>query len=354
MTSFKADESSVRIIGRTVYRDGVRWLGYSCTAAEFEFTGTKVLAEIKTDWVNDEPWKGIFQGYLAVFIDDCETPVKRFSLDEGTNIYEIYSADEVKTVKIRIMKMSENAFSRAGIVSLSADGEIRPAASEKTRRIEFIGDSITCGFGDEGVFGRDNFNTAQENPWDNYASLTARRLNADFHLVSWTSIGVISNSVKEDVNEPDDGWVMPKIYGYTDKGVDGYLGYEPEKWDFSRFEPQLIVVNLGTNDKDYTRGVPERTAAFQKGYTEFLKDIRRSNPDSYILCTLGVMGQQLCPQVEAAVKELSVSDSRISAMRFDVQSEADGIGAEEHPSLATHKKMSDRLVEEIERLKIFD
>ena len=63
MTSFKADENSVRIIGRTVYRDGVRWLGYSCTAAEFEFTGTKVLAEIKTDWVNDEPWKGIFQCY---------------------------------------------------------------------------------------------------------------------------------------------------------------------------------------------------------------------------------------------------------------------------------------------------
>ena len=65
------------------------------------------------------------------------------------------------------------------------------------------------------------------------------------------------------------------------------------------------------------------------------------------------MGQQLCPQVEAAVKELSAYDSKISAMRFDVQSEADGIGAEEHPSLATHKKMSDRLVEEIERLKIF-
>ncbi len=351
MKIYKADEKNIRAIGRTVYHDEIRWLGYSCTAVEFEFTGKKLSAEITTDWVDDAEWKTLFKCFLAVFVNDCETPTKRFPLDEGTNSYDIYSSGNIQTVKIRIMKMSENAFSRAGIVSIIADGEISPTASDKNRRIEFIGDSITCGFGDECASASDGFTTATENPWDNYAALTARRLNADFHLVSWTSIGVLSNSVKEDVNEPDDAWVMPKIYGYTDKGMEGCLGLEPKKWDFSLFKPQLIVVNLGTNDKDYTRGIPERTAAFEHCYEEFIREVRRLNPDAYILCALGAMGQELCPQVEEAVKRLD--DEKISSLRFEVQCESDGIGAENHPSLATHKKMSHRLLEEINRLNIF-
>jgi hypothetical protein len=131
--------------------------------------------------------------------------------------------------------------------------------------------------------------------------------------------------------------------------VDEYLGYEAAPWDFNSFRPHLIVVNLGTNDKDYTRGVPERTAAFQAGYEDFLREVRRLNPDSFIICALGVMGQELCPQVEAAAASLGKTDSRICSMRFDVQLKSDGIGAEDHPNLVTHRKMADALVREIEK-----
>ena len=40
-------------------------------------------------------------------------------------------------------------------------------------------------------------------------------------------------------------------------------------------------------------------------------------------------------------------------MRFDVQSEADGIGSEEHPNEVTHRKMAERLIIAIEKLGIF-
>ncbi|MGN1136422.1 MAG: GDSL-type esterase/lipase family protein [Oscillospiraceae bacterium] len=349
LTRFSAETADVRRLGRTVIRSGVIWLGYSLSGVEFDFCGTSLSAELTTDWVNDEPWKHIFQPYIAVLVNGKLE--KRIAVNEGKAVYDLFSCEKAEKVRIRIVKLSENAFSKVGLSALLADGEIMPTKPLSELRIEFVGDSITCGFGIEGKSAAEGFTTATENPLVNYASLTAERLGAEYQLVSWTAIGVYSNSVKDDRTEPDNGWTMPVIYDYIDKSTDLMLGNEPELCDFSAFAPQLIVVNLGTNDKDFTRGIPERTAAFEKCYREFILHIREKNPQAYILCVLGVMGQELCPQVENAVK--SLADEKISAMRFDVQSEADGIGSEEHPNLTTHKKMSDRLYEEIERLKFF-
>lgn len=354
MNIYKADNSTVHVLGRTLYRNDERWLGYCCTGIEFEFTGKKLTAELKTDWLNDAEWKHIFQPYMAVYIDGNPEPEKRFAVEEGTGEYEILSSETEKNVRITLLKLSENAFSKVGIASLKADGCIKPVSPLFDRRIEFIGDSITCGFGIEAEHPWDGFRTSQENSRMNYASLTAGFFFAEYNLTSWTSIGVYSNSVKEDVNEPDDSWIMPKIYFYTDIATDGFLGADAdtlEKWDFTSFRPQLIVVNLGTNDKDYTRGIKERTDAFKEAYVSFIRDVRKANPDSYILCTLGAMGQELCPQVEEAVTILN--DSRISFMPFDVQLESDGIGAEGHPSRITHRKMADKLISHIKRLGIF-
>lgn len=344
-----ADKADIRRLGRTVMRNGAIWLGYSLTGVEFDFCGTSLSAELSTDWVNDEPWKHIFQPYIAVLVNGKLE--KRLAVNEGKAVYELYRSEKAEKVCIRIVKLSENAFSKVGLSALLSDGEITLTKPLSERRIEFVGDSITCAFGIEGKSAAEGFMTATENPLVNYASLTAEKLGAEYQLVSWTSIGVYSNSVKDERTEPDNAWTMPVIYDYTDKGTDGNLGFEPELWDFSAFAPQLIVVNLGTNDNDFTRGIPERTDAFENCYREFIAHIREKNPQAYILCVLGAMGQELCPQVENAVKALG--NERISAMRFSVQSEEDGIGSEDHPNAVTHKKMSDRLLTEIERLKIF-
>lgn len=349
MTRVSAETADVRRLGRTLLRSGVIWLGYSLSGVEFDFCGTSLSAEFSTDWVNDEPWKHIFQPYIAVIVDGKLT--KRIAINEGKAVYELFSSEKAEKVRIRIVKLSENAFSKVGLSALFTDGEITPTKPRSERRIEFVGDSITCGFGIEGKSAAENFTTATENPLVNYASLTAERLDAEYDLVSWTAIGVYSNSVKDDRTEPDNAWTMPVIYDYTDKSTDLMLGNEPELGDFAASEPQLIIVNLGTNDKDFTRGIPERTAAFEKTYREFITHIREKNPNSYILCVLGAMGQELCPQVENAVKALG--DDKISAMRFDVQLEEDGIGSEEHPNTVTHRKMAEKLTAEIEKLGIF-
>ena len=124
------------------------------------------------------------------------------------------------------------------------------------------------------------------------------------------------------------------------------------KWDFAAYTPDLIVVNLGTNDDSYTQNSRERQREYCEAYTAFLKEIRSHNPDAKILCTLGVMGDRLYPWVEKAAKDYTeqTGDTNIACMRFSVQSPADGYAADWHPTKATHDKAAQKLTAEIREL----
>ena len=343
MQTFLADDKHVRTIGRSIFHNNIRYLSWSCSAVEFIFEGTEVTAEIWTDWVNDEPWKEIFQPYVAVFVNDETAPCRRIAINEGTTAYTIYENDSSERVKIRIVKLSEAAFSKIGIAGISADGGIVPT-SPLPRRMEFIGDSITCGFGIEGKSAEEHFHTATENPYINYASKTARSFGAEYNLISWSGIGVYSSDTKTD--EINNSWIMPMIYDYTDRATDGLIGTEKHtEWDFNSFVPDVIVVNLGTNDNFYTKGIAERIEGFREAYAEFIRHIREKNPDSYIICALGMMGAELYPAIEEAVQ--SLGDSKVYTLEFDVQRDEDGIGCEQHPNYVTHNKAAVKLSKKI-------
>lgn len=345
MNKIFADDSHVRTLGRTLFMNNIRYLSWSCSGVEFFFTGSRLTAEIWTDWILDEPWKHSFQGYLAVFIDDEEVPRKRFAAESGTNVYTIYESGAVSTVKIKILKLSESAFSKTGIVSLSADGEISPA-KPRPKKFEFIGDSITCGFGIETKCTEDDFRTETENSYITYGAETAKAFGADFNLISWSTIGVYSSDCKEDNGKPNDGWIMPMLYDYTDIGIEGTLGISKHtKWDFQSFVPGVIVINLGTNDMSFTKNIPERVQAFKEAYKKFILHVREKNPASEIICVLGMMGEELYPAIEEAVSE--INDKKIRSLRLDGQLPEDGTGSGGHPNWATHKKAAEKLIKMI-------
>ncbi len=53
-----------------------------------------------------------------------------------------------------------------------------------SRKLEFIGNSITCGYGNEGTNKEEHFDYATENHYYSYASLTARALEAQHWVVA--------------------------------------------------------------------------------------------------------------------------------------------------------------------------
>lgn len=345
---FYADDSNVNVIGRSLMMNNTRYLGYSCSAIEFEFTGTKVEADI---WTDSDTLETELKAWVAVFVNDEELPVKRFSLEKN-GIYLLYEGAKPQTTKIRLVKYSEAAFGKIGIRSIRIDSDQPPRPTKKkSRRIEFIGNSITCGYGNEGIWNVDTFQTSQENPWEAYAALTARKLEADYQLVCWSGIGIISNYTEQEVPNTTE-WLMPQLYPYTDRATDQVLGNtEPEVWKNERFDPDCIVINLGTNDSSYTKNINERVEAFGNRYYEFVREVRNKNPRSKILCTLGAMGQDLCEAIRQQVERMnSEGDDNVHFMDFDVQREEDGIGTDWHPSKATHRKMAVKLTDKLKTI----
>ena len=112
------------------------------------------------------------------------------------------------------------------------------------------------------------------------------------------------------------------------------------------------MINLGTNDNSYVRGNAEKEAQYEAAYAEFIEQVRTHNPEAVILCTLGIMGDELYPSIEWAVSyyQEKTGDTNIYTMRFDVQSPDDGYAAAWHPTQTTHTKAAQRLAEEIEMI----
>src|SRR5690606_26161583 len=56
-------------------------------------------------------------------------------------------------------------------------------------------------------------------------------------------------------------------------------------WDFSRYQPHAVVINLGTND--LSTAVDPSEEEFVAAYVELLERVRAAYPDALILCTVG-------------------------------------------------------------------
>lgn len=343
-------ENNYRLGGRYTWQEKTLYLAYSASYIEFCCEGScTVTADLISDGI---PEGKEFAAWAAVFVNDEEQPSRRFELQKGSNIYTLYAAEKKENVKIRLMKYSEAAFSSLGIEAIYVEsGELLTPPQEPKKVIQFIGDSITCGYGIEGKVDIDLFTTKQENPWNAYACRTARLLNADFELVSWSGNGIISHYVDETVNEQrhDKPW-MQELYPYSDRELEERLGRSEAEltvWKREQ-EPDVIVVHLGTNDGSYTRFVEERNVLFVEGYVSFLKQIRQQHERASIICMLGVMRQELNDHVAKAVAiTRQQGDGNVYFLEVPLAREWDGLGTDYHPSMGTHEKMAELLAQYI-------
>ncbi|WP_138495376.1 SGNH/GDSL hydrolase family protein [Paenibacillus pinistramenti] len=347
--SYKATEEHVKIIGRTCYYNDALWLALSGGGVEFALYGKKAEVVLRGDQTADGGDQfariGIYVNGERVVDDLMNKPLKT---------YTVFESDTEQEVTVRIIKLSEAAMSTVGIQEIkgSAKAGIRPAP-EKVHKIEFIGDSITCGYGVDDDNELHPFSTATEDVTKAYAYLTAQALRADYSMVAYSGYGIISgytvNGHKLTTH------LLPDYYDKAAKSegrFDGTLDPLTLGWDFNRFVPDLIVINLGTNDDSYTQDDPAKQAEYAGQYTRFLKQVRARNPQAKLLCTLGIMGDRLYPCVEQAVSNYSeeTGDRNIAVMKFDVQLASDGYAADWHPSAATHAKAAEKLTAYIKEL----
>lgn len=242
-----------------------------------------------------------------------------------------------------------------GIRELTVDeaASIHPAPA-KAHRIEFIGDSITCGYGTDDDDLSHTFSTATEDVTKAYAYRTAKALDADYSMVSYSGYGIYSGYVDESINTRNTSELVPPYYtlvGFS-RGTYHDVAVTMTDWDFSSFKPEIIVLNLGTNDNSYCRSNADREGEFMQHYQNFVTLVREKNPGAYILCTYGLMNCELTASIEEALNRYrqKSGDERISFLPLPTHTDADGYVVDYHPSLGTHRRAAEIVTAKIREI----
>ncbi len=340
-----AEMVDVKLLGRTYLADdGKIWLGLSGTGVDFEYTGDKLsLFMIGNPTGRDNGSR------VGVYVDGER--VKDMIVTGDAEIFDIDGKGSTP-VNVKIVKLSECPQSCCGIVKINPNGGTVKAAADKPHKIEIIGDSITCGYGVDENDPLSHFTTPTEDCTKSYSIKTAELLNADYSLVSFSGYGIVSGYT-ESGNKVADSLVplYYEKYGFTYGAGFGAKKPQDMDWDFSKFVPDAVVINLGTNDSTYAKN-DERREEYKQGYISFLKTIRSKNPNARIFCTLGIMGTSLNKTMHEAAEAYTAEtgDNNISVFDFPEQNgNADGLAADYHPSEKTHTKSAEMLAEFIKK-----
>lgn len=206
-----------------------------------------------------------------------------------------------------------------------------------SRKIEFIGNSITCGYGIEAADASAPYTEETANYYFTYAAKTARWLKAQAYVVARSGIGVYRN-----YNGPKTGDAvnMNTEYKYT------MLYDDSQLWDFTRFTPDVVCVNLGTNDTS-TEGADSTLLA--KGFYNLYKQIRSHYPDAKIIFLSGCMMKGNALKMAKDAMDftmrlaLSNGDTNVYRLDFETHDGSLGYGASWHPSMKQHDVMAKQL-----------
>jgi lysophospholipase L1-like esterase len=339
--------------GRTVTDpDGsVLWFNWSCSGFTACFSGTTLkarLISLPNRMVMPMAQTEVIEYPCIGVRDEAITNeyISRIKLSEHDAWYTLFEGSDGKH-SISVVKLSENARGKAGIMELETDGVFLPIPkNEHPLRIEVVGDSITCGYGNESS--EPGFRTEEENGESAYGALAAKELGAEYSCVAVSGFSV---SAPTWLPFQVDTQGMEDIYPYSDCLLERERGLSAfTLWDFTANHNDAVVINLGTNDVNEVKMLgftAESIESFECHYKAFIKNIRALNgPDTFILCTLGSMDYYLYDNIKSVVEEYvkKTGDSRIACRKLGgIIPFTEGIGADTHPSAATHKRMGHEL-----------
>ncbi len=187
--AFPANDPNISTMGRTHENaSGDIEFDWPGVTIETIFTGTSCT--IKMDDTKEN--------FYNVFID--EMPVKVVSVSGNTELRlanNLAAGDHT----IKITKRTEGNQGLATFKGFILDNgaALKKPDADYKHKIEFIGNSITCGYGSEGKNKEEKFMPETENNYKSYAPITARAFNSEYHIVAHSGQGVVRNYGDENM-----------------------------------------------------------------------------------------------------------------------------------------------------------
>ena len=293
-------KEDVHYFGRTYEKDSIQYFNWSASGFSVRFQGSGVVAEI---YSNDPDLRNM--AYLKIYVDGEEmedVPLK----DTRQTVVLAEGLDPTVAHTVRVLKRTNARSSTAGVGEIRLlDGKILPPEEDKEKLIEFIGDSLTVGYvAAKGGNSANAWSTTTEDATKTYSKQIADAFDADYQVVAISGRGVVRN------NGGDTDILFPEIYRsldlYNNPGVD---------YDFDK-QPDVIVINLGTNDESAANSGLSQTV-FKDGLYAFLKEVREKNPNAQIIYAYGLVRTRLSGAIEAVVDQMrSEGDSKIHYLQL--------------------------------------
>lgn len=353
-----ANIEHLKVHGRTTNSLSPLTLFWTGSALELNAKGSELWIEVEVDYDLYEPW-------ISIIINSA--PVGRQMLTKGRYWICLFRGMNERVVKnIRVVRdvqaMSGDATSSLQIHAVKFDGQFLPV-EDKRYKIEFIGDSITSGEGAIGAKAEEDWISMWFSALDNYTALTANALNADYRVISQSGWGVLTSwDNNPNYNLPD---YYEKVCGLLTGEKNERLGAFQEH-DFDAWQPDIVVVNLGTNDcgafyspewKDEATGKiykqrlnedgtfnEEDVKQFEAAAEKFLTKLRTYNKEAQIVWAYGMLGTGMMPSIYRAVDSYKrrTGDLRVSIHQLPNMTN-ETVGARSHPGKLAHEKAAAEL-----------
>lgn len=359
-----ASDPHIEYLGRTweaidASSKPMRMFGWSGTSATLRFEGTAIKA-----LVTKAPGaSGIDSSWYKVILDGKES--KEIAYKQFNSASEIVLAEGLAAGihTVTFYKRTEIQNGSQGFRGFSVLGE--PALPQppkvSARRLEFIGNSITCGYGNLDsckvstgswtVVNCPGFTTSGEDHWHTYAAVAARALGADYQSLCWSGKGVFRNNAGS-ANTP----TIPQLWEHAQPLWSSASAVSVPKWDFKSWVPSAVVIDLGTNDFNYSTA-PD-SAAFENAYFDFLQRIRQEYGTSTPILLLDgpMLGDSYPPGVNALTRLNQHLDNLVVRMGGGVrhaslmpnQSTVWGVGADWHPNRRQNEFNAQEVVGELQ------
>jgi lysophospholipase L1-like esterase len=285
-------------------------------------------------------------GYFMACVDGAE-PFKVAFRNDNDSVVTLCADLPYGRHQANLMYCVEGYELHPEFRGVMTDGKLTAPDPLPSRHIEFVGNSITCGYGNEETNPASHFSYETENHYYSYAQLTARQLNAVAYIVARSGMGAYRNYNGPRTGNPDNN--IHAQYEYTlyaersaFRKAGGSMG---EKWNFELFRPDVVCINLGTNDLSTPN---YDTDLLKKHYHQLLQTVRKNNPSAKIVFLTGVMldGKELniCRNLLNEVTQETRQSGDREVYRVDMTPQgALGYGADYHPSLLQHQKMASEL-----------
>jgi lysophospholipase L1-like esterase len=235
--------------------------------------------------------------------------------------------------QIELYRRTEALFGNTTFLGLEIEGGALIAEDSKPRRrIELIGDSISCGYGNLGDSVNCGFSADTENHYESYGATLARTFNAEISTVAWSGRGIVRNF---------NGEIGEKMGALYDRVLPSESS---SKWS-ADVPYDVVIINLGTND--FSTDPDPSEEEFATAYGTLLEKVRKNSPRSFVLCTIGPMlGGDDLEKAERSIRlaverRRNAGDLRVLAYRMKTTN--DDPGCDWHPSVPTHQRIADEL-----------